>query len=155
MRRMAAALAAVCWLAVGSPALAATATWSPAELEQQFMCLPCNQRLDQSQSQFALGLQQQIKAFHDRGWTEQQVRDYFVKQYGAEVLAAPPKRGFDLLAWLVPAAVLLGGAAVAVALAMAWSRTRGGGGGPDGGGAGVVDEAMARRIDRELEELDE
>lgn len=155
MRRLAVALAAVCWLAAVPTAQAATATWSPAELEQQFMCLPCNQRLDQSQSGFALGLQQQIRTFHDRGWTEQQVRDYFVKQYGPEVLAAPPKRGFDLLAWVVPAAVLLGGAAVAVALAMAWSRTRGGGGGPEGGDVVVVDEAMARRIDREVEELDQ
>ena len=156
MRRPAAVLVAACWLALGSvSAQAAAATWSPAELEQQFMCLPCNQRLDQSQSGFALGLQQQIKTFHDEGWTEQQVRDYFVKPYGPEVLAAPPKQGFDLLAWLVPAAVLLGGAAVAVALAMAWSRTRGGGGGGPDGGAAAVDDAMARRIDRELQELEE
>ena len=50
---------------------------------------------------------------HRQGWSEARTCDYLVAQFGEEVLAAPPKHGFDLLAWLVPAAVLLGGAALA------------------------------------------
>ena len=49
---------------------------------------------------------------------------------------------------MIPAVVLIGGAAVAVTLAMAWSRARGGG--TAAGGAGEPDAAMAARIDREL-----
>jgi cytochrome c-type biogenesis protein CcmH len=38
----------------------------------------------------------------DAGMSESQILDSFVAQYGATVLAAPPKKGFDLTAWLFP-----------------------------------------------------
>jgi hypothetical protein len=39
------------------------------------------------------------------GETDQQIFDEFVAKYGATVLAAPPARGFDLVAWIAPFAV--------------------------------------------------
>lgn len=128
-------------------------TWSPAGLEQDLMCVPCNQRLDQSQSAVAIRMRTQLAEFHRKGWSEQRVKDYFVAQYGPEVLAAPPKHGFDLLAWLIPAVVLIGGGAIAVTLAMAWSRSRSGRADAQAD-ASQVDDAMAARIDRELRELE-
>jgi cytochrome c-type biogenesis protein CcmH len=127
--------------------------WTPAGLEQELMCVPCSQRLDQSQSAVALRMRTQLAEFHRKGWSEQRVKDYFVAQYGPEVLAAPPRHGFDLLAWVIPAVVLIGGAAIAVLLAMAWSRSRSGSSSPDGGDV-AVDDAMDARIDRELRELE-
>ena len=117
------------------------------DLENQLMCPVCNTLLDNSQSQAAIRIRQQIQQKHDQGWSEGRVRTYLIAQYGEEILASPAKHGFDLLAWLVPAAVLLGGGAVAVVLAMSWSRGRGGGGpkGPPG-----VDADMDARIDAEL-----
>ncbi len=43
------------------------------------------------------------------GWTEDQIKDYFVAQYGDRVLAEPPARGFNWLAYLIPLLVLIGG----------------------------------------------
>lgn len=43
------------------------------------------------------------------GWTEDQIKDYFVAQYGDRVLAEPPKQGFNWLAYLVPLLVFAGG----------------------------------------------
>jgi cytochrome c-type biogenesis protein CcmH len=40
------------------------------------------------------------------GMTDQQVMDEFVSKYGATVLAAPTTKGFDLVAWVAPFAVL-------------------------------------------------
>lgn len=37
------------------------------------------------------------------------IRDYFVNQYGPQVLGAPPTSGFNLLAWVLPVLVLVGG----------------------------------------------
>jgi cytochrome c-type biogenesis protein CcmH len=37
------------------------------------------------------------------------IRTYFVGQYGPQVLGAPPTSGFNLLAWVLPVVVLLGG----------------------------------------------
>jgi cytochrome c-type biogenesis protein CcmH len=36
------------------------------------------------------------------GWTEDQIKEYFVTQYGDLVLAEPPRRGFNLLIYLIP-----------------------------------------------------
>ena len=43
------------------------------------------------------------------GWTEDQIKDYFVAQYGDRVLAEPPKQGFNWLVYLVPLLVFAGG----------------------------------------------
>ena len=40
------------------------------------------------------------------------------------ILAAPPRHGFDLLAWLLPIVGVLGGAAVLGVLAWRWTRER-------------------------------
>ena len=36
------------------------------------------------------------------GWGEEQIKAYFVEQYGDRVLAAPPARGFNWLVYLMP-----------------------------------------------------
>jgi cytochrome c-type biogenesis protein CcmH len=44
------------------------------------------------------------------GWTEQQILDYFVQQYGERVLAQPSSRGLNFLVWLLPPLALAAGA---------------------------------------------
>ena len=46
-----------------------------------------------------------LKAQISAGKTDQQIMNWFAVKYGATVLAAPPARGFDLLAWIAPFAV--------------------------------------------------
>jgi len=36
------------------------------------------------------------------GWDENQIKAYFVEQYGERVLTEPPRRGFNWLAYLLP-----------------------------------------------------
>ena len=43
------------------------------------------------------------------GWTEDQIKEYFVAQYGDRVLAEPPASGFNWLAYLIPILVFVGG----------------------------------------------
>jgi cytochrome c-type biogenesis protein CcmH len=144
--RRGAALAAVLMALFAQPALAAPATWSPAELQTQLMCPTCHQRLDQSDSAVAQRMKSLIEQWHGQGLSESQVKDRFVVMFGPEVLAAPPAHGFDLLAWLVPGLVLVGGAAVAAGLVFAWSRRRQAD--PE---EAPLDPAMERRIDAELD----
>ena len=44
------------------------------------------------------------------GWSEAQIKQYFVNQYGDRVLATPPPRGFNWLVYLVPPVAILAGA---------------------------------------------
>ena len=48
----------------------------------------------------------------------QSIKDYFLAQYGPQVLGEPPLEGFNWLAWLLPVAVLIGGGV------FVWSRAR-------------------------------
>jgi cytochrome c-type biogenesis protein CcmH len=146
--RLALALACLLGAAVTTPALAAQATWSEADLESQLMCPVCHTLLENSQSAEANRIRKVIDDKHRQGWSEARTRDYLVAQFGEEVLAAPPRHGFYLLAWLVPAAVLLGGVALALLLARAWSGGRRGGDGPSPPAAPDAD--MDARIDAEL-----
>jgi len=51
------------------------------------------------------------------GWSEDQIKQYFVDQHGYQVLSTPPPEGVNLLAYILPpAAFLLGGAALYLAV---------------------------------------
>jgi cytochrome c-type biogenesis protein CcmH/NrfF len=67
------------------------------------------------------------------------------------VLAEPPKRGFDLLAWLLPLGALAVGAVVVGALAWTWSRRRD----PREAPEPALDPALERRVDEELARFEE
>ena len=52
---------------------------------------------------------QQVERFiavRIQGLTKQEIKDRLVDQYGPKILAAPPKEGFDLLAWVLPLVAL-------------------------------------------------
>ena len=77
------------------------------------------------------------------------MKDRLIAQFGNEILASPPKSGFDLLAWLIPGAALAAGVAVATALALRW---RGRGGPPPPPPA--IDAGLAARIDADMAGLE-
>ncbi|OGO30777.1 MAG: hypothetical protein A2Z29_03745 [Chloroflexi bacterium RBG_16_56_11] len=53
----------------------------------------------------------------DQGESAAAIIQYFVAQYGEQVLSSPPKKGFNLTAWLLPfAAIMAGGAVIYFAL---------------------------------------
>jgi cytochrome c-type biogenesis protein CcmH len=59
-----------------------------------------------------------------QGETQEQIMAYFIDMRGEEILAAPPKRGFALTAWLFPLLIVLNGAGVIVVLTRRWAKQR-------------------------------
>ena len=58
------------------------------------------------------------------GKTEKEITQYFVDQYGARVLAEPPKEGFFWLIYLLPPAVILIGAVILFRSLKEWTKPK-------------------------------
>jgi len=56
------------------------------------------------------------------GWSEQQIKDYFVEQYGARVLGTPPPRGLNWLVYVVPPVAILAGVYILYRTLRAWKQ---------------------------------
>jgi len=149
VRRLAACLVAVLALGLAAPGAALACNgWTEADMQSQLMCITCRVPIDQSESAFAQHVRDFVHQKCQAGWTSSQVKDTLVARFGEEILAAPPKHGFSLLAWLVPGAVLLTGIGIAAALALRWSRSRQGP--PRSPPGGDIDATLAARIDADL-----
>ncbi len=56
------------------------------------------------------------------GWDEQQIKTYFVEQYGARVLGTPPPKGINWLVYLVPPIAILAGVYVLYHAFRSWKK---------------------------------
>jgi cytochrome c-type biogenesis protein CcmH len=112
-------------LALAAPALASERNPTLPELEGQLMCPICEgETLAQSDSPAAQRIKVEIQQRIAAGDTRSQIKQRLVQEWGARILAAPPRHGFDLLAWLLPIVGVVGGAAVLGVLAWSWTRRR-------------------------------
>jgi cytochrome c-type biogenesis protein CcmH len=142
---------AVVALALAGPAAACP---SLPDLEGKFICPTCKTTLDQSDAPAA----RQIKAYLAQRVaacaSEAQIRSELVAQFGTQVLAAPPRKGFHWLAWLLPLIGLVVAAAVISVLVWRWSHTRPTEVEADSNGRAPLDPELERRLDRELAKFD-
>jgi cytochrome c-type biogenesis protein CcmH len=97
---------------------------SLAKLEGEVMCPLCHTTLDQSNSIEAHKIEAFIAARIARCESEQQIKDELIVNWGTAILAAPPRRGFDLLAWWLPLGGIIVGAVLIAFGAWRWRRQR-------------------------------
>jgi cytochrome c-type biogenesis protein CcmH len=71
------------------------------------------------------GMRAELRAAVDAGLTDKQVYDRFINKYGPTVMAAPVFQGFNILAWVMPAAVLLLGTLGIAMLIYLWKNKPG------------------------------
>ena len=149
MTRLAAVAALVVALAVAGATTASEKRPTLAELEGEVICPTCHTTLALSRSPIAERMRAFIRERIAAGDTKSEIKAKLVAEFGEGVLAAPPVRGFSLLAWALP----IGGALVALVavgvLARRWARRR-----PLPAAvaqpAGAPDPELERRLDEEL-----
>jgi cytochrome c-type biogenesis protein CcmH len=92
---------------------AQSATPSPNDVNRvarQLYCPICeNIPLDVCPTQACADWRADIYDKLAQGWTDEQIKDYFVQQHGDRVLARPPARGLNLVVYVVPPLALLVG----------------------------------------------
>ena len=144
-------------LVAAAAALLGTAPIQPKttlpDVEDEVMCPICGTALNLSGAPQADRERAFIRRQIAAGKTKDEIKDELVAQYGPEVLAEPQKSGFDLTAWLVPAAaILLAAVAIAVAL-WRWRRPPGDGGGPPDSDP-ALEPAESERLEADLARYD-
>lgn len=90
---------------------------------EQLRCPVCqNLTVADSPSEMARNMRDQIRDRLVAGESPEEIKAYFVSRYGEWILEAPPKRGFNLVAWTFPFLFLLGGAYIVWRLVRRWRR---------------------------------
>jgi cytochrome c-type biogenesis protein CcmH len=145
-------------LAVVAPAAASEQKPSLPELERELICPTCHETLAASSSPIAQRMRAFIRTRIAAGDTKSEIKDKLVDQFGESVLAAPPKSGFNLLAWVLPLAGIVLAAAAVGFVAYRWSRGRRAedeeAAGPSANGRFTLDPELERRLDEELARYD-
>ena len=132
-------------LCIAVPAAASEQHPTPAELESELICPVCETTLDTSSAPIALRMKARIRQRIAAGATKSEIKAEFVEDFGNRVLAVPPKRGFDLLAWLLPLVGLAVATAIVGLLSWRWSRR-----GRPVEPVRPLDPDIERRLDAEL-----
>jgi cytochrome c-type biogenesis protein CcmH len=142
-------LVALLALVLAGVAAASELKPTPAELESELVCPVCETTLDTSDAPAARRMKAFIRARIAAGDTKSEIKAKLVDQFGPTVLAVPPRKGFDWVAWLLPLGGLAVGAVVVGWLAWRWSRGRGDEP-PSPDDFEPVDPELERRLDAEL-----
>ena len=156
MRRILVAALVVTLVAAGA-ASASEERPTLADLEDEIVCPVCTpETLEQSNSAVADRMRAFIRQRIAAGDAKSEIKEKLVAQFGEQVLAAPPKSGFNVLAWALPlTGGLLAGVGVGL-LALRWSRARE----PEApleassNGRAPLDPELEQRVDEELARFD-
>jgi cytochrome c-type biogenesis protein CcmH len=145
--RLAALLALAAALVGAAPAAASESKPTSAELESELVCPVCETTLDTSDAPVARRMKAFIRARIAAGDTKSEIKAKLVDQFGPAVLAVPPRKGFDWIAWVLPLVGLAAGAAAVAVVAWRWSHSRSA---DEDAPPPPLDPELERRLDDEL-----
>ncbi|HEY3019002.1 MAG TPA: cytochrome c-type biogenesis protein CcmH [Solirubrobacteraceae bacterium] len=116
-------IALLALLVLAAPAAAAPVQRTTlADVEDEVMCVLCGTALNIAESGQADRERAFIRRQIAQGKTKDEVKQALVVEYGTQVLAVPQGGGFNVAAWLVPAALVLALIAGLAVLVPRWRR---------------------------------
>ena len=69
--------------------------------------LPETLELERKQVEIAKQMKTKVRQMLLDGYSKKEILNYFEERYGSDILAAPPKRGTMIFAWIVPVIVVI------------------------------------------------
>lgn len=92
-------------------------------IAHQLYCPVCeNTPLDVCPTEACRQWRDLIRQQLSQGWSEDRIKQYFVDQYGARVLAEPPRTGLNWLVYVLPPLIILAGAVLLLRAMRSWTR---------------------------------
>jgi len=93
-------------------------------IAREMFCPVCeNTPLDVCPTQACAEWLELIREKLAQGWNEQQIKDYFVQQFGDRVLASPPARGLNWLIYIIPPLAFIIGAFIVYRAFRTWKSS--------------------------------
>ena len=111
-------------LALAPIASAVPARASVVDIENNVMCVVCDEPLSVAQSPQAFQERDFIRGLVDKGETKAQIMRQLVAQYGEAVLGKPPAHGFNLTVYILPPAIVVAGVVILAITLPRWRRRR-------------------------------
>ena len=98
-------------VSIESDPLEGTYSESQAQgIDRMIMCPVCPaETIDQAQVEISFQMRNIVREMLSQGDSRDEILDFFVDRYGKDILAAPPKSGANLVAWLMPIVGVIGG----------------------------------------------
>ena len=94
------------------------------DIDRMLMCPVCPaQTIDQTEVTLAQQMRAQVRELLAAGASREEVLSWFRERYGPGIVAEPPRSGINLIAWLVPGAVLVIAMAGGILVLRAMRRT--------------------------------
>ena len=116
-------------------------------IDGMLMCPVCPaETIGQAQVEISRQMRRLVREKLSQGASRQEILDFFQDRYGTNILAAPPKSGVNLIAWVVPVLGML--AALVAGLLVIRSMVR------KGAGEAVNETAMDEDLAPYLEMID-
>ena len=95
-------------------------------IDRMLMCPVCPaENIEQAQVELARQMRRLVREMLAEGATQGEILDFFVERYGPGVLAAPPKSGFNLVAWIFPAVAVVAALAAGFLVLRSMAARRG------------------------------
>ena len=95
-------------------------------IDKMIMCPVCPaETIDQAQVEISFQMRAIIREMLAEGRSREEVLGYFVDRYGPDILAAPPKSGANLVAWILPVAAVTAGLALLFLIVRSMTRRTG------------------------------
>ena len=155
MRKLYGLLALLILLGIGGiPALAQEPTPNQINaVARELWCPLCNGvRLDNCELQACIQMREVIGQKLVAGEDKEQIKAYFVQQYGDVVLGEPAREGFNLVVWIFPFLAVVVGLGWLAYLVMTWRRRKPSSPSPAPAGSGPSEDEYLRRVEQEMEQ---
>ena len=118
-------------------------------IAKQMFCPVCeNTPLDVCPTQACAEWRELIREKLALGWSEAQIKQYFVDQFGSRVLAEPPARGLNWLIYIIPPLAFLAGAYILYRALKAWRQPLAAPAAPEK--LPAADDDYVKRLEEEL-----
>ena len=77
-----------------------------------------------SEAGFSVSIRNKAEEMVREGYSDQEIRNFFVKRYGEWILRTPPKEGFNLLLWILPIGAILFGMGMVLIKSRRWVASK-------------------------------